>query len=109
VYADLLIELANTYREKAAQSWVSLSDKIMTQVLGAVSMESVQAMMREEETGERFRTTLQQFLKRLIDGRVLDQGNPLSALCEAEAPPPAAAQVNFDFDAYFLDDGLFDF
>jgi hypothetical protein len=110
VYADLLIELAGTVTGEVDQAKLALSDRIIAQVMSAVSIDSVREMMQAPDSGERFRMTLQAFLLRLSGAGVLEPANPLSQLCESEAPPPPSApQTVWEIDDFLLDDGLFPF
>ena len=108
VYADLLIKLANVYTKKVGQAAILLNDRITEQLMGPVSVESVEAirmMMRAPEDGELLRTTLQQFLMRLTDAGILRRDNVLSELCQSKASQlTVSPQTEFNVDDFFLDD-----
>ncbi len=112
VVADLLVNLANIYNEEAELNWLYLNDQITEQIMGAVSvqsLESMRVMMWVQEDGERLRTSLQPSLLQLTEAGFLYKNNVLSHLCESNSlpeptvPPPS----NSDQDGLFLDEPLF--
>lgn len=115
VYAELLINLADIYKATEL-SWLFLNDHITKQIMGPVSIgseEAVRVMMWVTEGGEQLRTSLQPFLLRLTEARLLDQDNVLFHLCGSNTLPAlpeltVAPQSGVDQNEFFFDDSLFD-